>query len=194
MRRFFSLNELTRRRDLMLAALVGSLGLDLLLGLVLVVKSLERRPVLVLPQEELAVPGEISDDAARDFARLYLVTFDTYTPSTLPAATEWLKKRLSPRTWTQASEGLERRLAVAREGRMSSLVVPLDEGAVNRNEGEVTVTARARRTIFIADRLSRESTAVYRIALEQVPHTAANPSGLVVASQAVEEEKDESGR
>ena len=193
MRRFFSLDELLKRRDLLLAALVASVALDLLLGLALAIKALERRPVLVLPQEALAVPGEIGDDAARDFARLYLVSFDTYTPSTLPAATEWLKKRLSPRAWSQASEALDRRLSVAREGRMSSLVVPLDEGTVDRSDG-VKVTVRARRTVLIADRLSRDSTAVYRIALEQVAATAANPSGIVVASQSVEEEKDEAGR
>ncbi|HZL71925.1 MAG TPA: hypothetical protein VFC86_05670 [Planctomycetota bacterium] len=193
MRRFFSLDELLKRRDLLLAALVASVALDLVLGLALTIKALERRPVLVLPQEALAEPGGLSDDSARDFARLYLTTFDTFTPSTLPVATEWLKKRLSPRTWSQASEGLDRRLAVAREGRMSSLVVPLDEGTVDRSDG-VRVTVRARRTIVIADRLSRDSTAVYRLALERIAPTAANPSGIVVASQSVEEEKDEAGR
>jgi hypothetical protein len=190
MRRFFSLDELLQRRDLLLAALVATIALDLLLGLALVVKSMERRPILVLPQETLADPGDIGDETARDFARLFVTTFDTYTPATLPAATEWLKRRLSPRTWTEASEGLDRRLAIAREGRMSSLVVPLDDGTVERGSG-VTVTMRARRTIVIADRLSRESTAVYRLALERIAPTAAHPSGIVVASQSVEEVKDE---
>jgi hypothetical protein len=193
MRRFFSLDEVLKRRDLLLAALVGAVAVDLLLGVALVIKALEPRPVLVLPQEALAHPGEIGDDAARDFARLYLTSFDTYTPSSLPAATEWLKKRLSPRTWSQASDALDRRLAVAREGRMSSLVVPVDEGTVDRSNG-LTVSVRARRTVVIADRLSRESTAVYRISLERIAPTAANPSGLVVASQSVEEVPDETGR
>lgn len=193
MRRFFSLDDLLQRRDLVLAALIAAVALDLLLGLALVVKSLERRPILVLPQETLADPGEIGDDTARDFARLYISTFDTYTPSTLPAATEWLKQRLSPRAWSQASDGLDRRLAVAREGRMSSLVVPLDGGTVERGAG-VTVTMRAMRTIVIADRLSRETTAVYRLVLERIAPTAAHPSGIVVASQSVEEVKDEAAR
>jgi len=193
MRRFSSLDELLKRRDLLLAALVASVALDLLLGLALAAKALERRPILVLPQETLAVPDEIGDEAARDFARLYLVSFDTYTPSTLPAATEWLKKRLSPRTWSQASDALDRRLAVAREGRMSSIVVPLDDGVVDRTDG-VTVTVRARRTLVIADRLSRDSTAIYRIALERIAPTAANPGGIVVSSQSVEDEKNEIGR
>ena len=193
MRRFFVLAELLKRRDLLLAALVASVAVDVLLGIGLAIKALERRAILVLPQEKLAVPGEIDDDTARDFARLYLVTFDTYTPSTLPAATEWLKKRLSPRAWTQASEGLDRRLSVAREGRMSSLVVPIDEGTVDRGGG-LTVTVRARRTIVIADRLSKESTAVYRLALERIAPTVANPAGIVVASQTVEEVKSEGGR
>lgn len=193
MRRFFTLDELARRRDLLLAALVASLGLDVLLGLALAVKALERRPVLVLPQETIVVSGEIGDDVARDFARLYLVTFDTYTPSTLPAATDWLKNRLSPRTWSQATEALDRRLAVAREGRMSSIVVPLEEGRIDRSQG-LAVTVRARKTVFIADRLSRESTAVYRIAIESVAPTATNPGGLAVVSQSVEEDRDESGR
>jgi hypothetical protein len=185
-----NLDDLMRRRDLLLAAVIAAVALDLLLGIALTVKALEPRPVLVLPQEELATPGEITDDAARDFARLYLTAFDTYTPSTLPAATEWLKKRLSPRTWTQASEGLDRRLAVAREGRMSSLAVPIDEGVVERKDG-VVVTVRARRTVMIADRLSRDSTALYRFSLERIAPTPANPSGIVVASQSVEEVKDE---
>ena len=193
MKPFSSLDELLKRRDLLLAALVVSVALDFLLGLALTIKALERRPVLVLPQETLAVPDEIGDEVARDFARLYLVSFDSYTPSTLPAATEWLKKRLSPRTWSQSSEALDRRLAVAREGRMSSIVVPLDDGVVDRADG-VTVTMRARRTLVIADRLSRDSTAVYRIALERIAPTAANPSGIVVTSQSVEDEKSEAGR
>ena len=193
MRRFFSLDELLKRRDLLLTALIASVALDLLLGFALTIKALERRPILVLPQETLAAPDDISDEVALDFARLYLVTFDTFTPSTLPAATEWLKKRLSPRTWSQASEGLDRRMAVVREGRMSSLVVPLDDGIVDRSDG-IRVTVRARRTIVIADRLSRDSTAVYRFALERIAPTAANPSGIVVTSQSVEENPDESGR
>ena len=193
MRRFFSLDEVLKRRDLLLACLVAAVAIDLLLGLALTVKALERRPVLVLPQEALAHPGEIGDDTARDFARLYLTTFDTYTPSTLPIATEWLKKRLSPRAWSQASEALDRRIAVAREGRMSSIVVPVEEGVVDR-AGGLTVNVRARRTVVIADRLSRESTALYRIALERVPATAANPGGIAVASQTVEEVPDEGGR
>lgn len=193
MRRFFSLDELLKRRDLLLAALIASVALDLLLGVALTIKALERRPILVLPQEALAAPDDISDDTAREFARLFIVSFDTFTPSTLPAATEWLKKRLSPRTWSQASEGLDRRLAVVREGRMSSLVVPLDDGIVERDDG-IRVTLRARRTIVIADRLSRDSTAVYRLALERIAPTAANPSGIVVSSQSVEENPDESGR
>jgi len=193
MRRFFSLDELLKRRDLLLAALIASVALDLLLGFALTIKALERRPILVLPQESLAAPDDISDETAREFARSFIVSFDTFTPSTLPAATEWLKKRLSPRTWSQASEGLDRRLAVVREGRMSSLVVPLDDGVVERADG-IRVTLRARRTIVIADRLSRDSTALYRLALERIAPTAANPSGIVVTSQSVEENPDESGR
>ncbi|MBI4566489.1 MAG: hypothetical protein HY716_17560 [Planctomycetes bacterium] len=193
MRRLIWFRDLVERKELLAAALAVSLALDLVLGVALAVKALQRRPVLVLPIDTEATPGEISDEAALAFARLYVVTFDTYTPATLPASTEWLKKRIAPRTWSKAAEALDRRLDVVREGRMSSLVVPLEEGSVDRRAGIVAVI-RARRTIYVADALSRQAAAIYRLTLEPAAATPGNPSGIAVVSQTVEEEQDENAR
>lgn len=193
MKRSIRFDELMGRRDLLMGLLALSLALDVILGTALAVKAMQRRPVLVLPAGHVAVPGEVTDDAARAFARAYVSTFDTYTPATLPASTEWLKQRIAPSTYTQAAEALDRRLAVAREGRMSSMAVPVEEGRVDRAAG-VEVTLRARRTIFIADRLSKEATATYRIGIRMVPPTPANPSGLAVTRQDVTEESHEDPR
>lgn len=193
MRAFIRFDDLAGRRDLLMGLAALALGLDVILGVALAAKALERRPVLVLPAGQEAVPGEITDGAARAFARAYVSTFDTYTPATLPASTEWLKQRIAPATFTQAAEALDRRLAVVREGRMSSIVVPLEEGTVRRGP-EVGVELRARRTVFIADRLSRETTAIYRLALQMIPPTPANPGGLAVIRQDVIEEPHENPR
>ncbi len=187
MRWSFDPAELGRRRELLLAALVVAVGVDAVLAAALAVKALERRPVLVLPTEEVAVPGEVSDAGARSFARQYVASFDTYTPATAAAATEWLKSRIAPSAAAHATEALDRRLAVVREGRMASLVVPLDEGRVERSGG-LAVVLKARRTVFIADQLSRESTVSYRVELQEIPATPGNPSGLAVVRQTVEEE------
>lgn len=188
------LDELARRRDLLSLALVGTAGAALLLALALAWCAIRPRPVIVLrgaePPREL-VPGAVPDAAAAAFALLTVYEFDNYTPGTIEAATKALKTRLSARTWSQAAEGLDRRLRVIEEGRLSSHLAADPEVSIDRSRpGALRATVRGRRRVFIADRLSREESVTYRLELEPCPPTAGNPHGLAVVSQAVEEEPD----
>ena len=120
------------------------LAANALLAMGLVASALAPRRVLVLPSaraEATLWPGEVPDAAAREFALRYVLHFDNFTPATLEASTETLKRMLSARSWTAASEALERRRRVALEGRMSSQVLPLEAKVEG---GRVTVEALRR--------------------------------------------------
>lgn len=112
-----------------------------------------------------------------------MLHFDNYTPATIDAATELLKRMLSARAWTTANEALDRRRRVAVEGRMSSQALPL---SVQVDGGRVTVDALRR--IFVADRLSRETRVAYVVEIEKQPPTEQNPFGLAVVSQDIRED------
>lgn len=179
--------DLSRGRLLRPPLIAGALlGANVLLAAGLVASALAPRPVLVLPaaraQAELW-PGVVPDAAAREFALRYVLHFDNYTPATIDAATELLKRMLSARAWTTASEALDRRRRVAAEGRMASQVLPL---SVKVEGGRVTVEALRR--IFVADRLSRETRVAYVVEIEKQPPTEPNPFGLAVVSQDIRED------
>jgi len=170
------------RPPLIAAALLGA---NALLAAGLVASALAPRRILVVPSaraEASLWPGEVPDAAAREFALRYVLHFDNYTPATLEAATESLKRMLSPRTWTAASEALDRRRLVALEGRMGSQVLPLE----TRIDG-LRVTVQALRRIYVSDRLSRETRVRYVVELEKQPPTDPNPFGLAVVSQDIQE-------
>ena len=92
----------------------------------------------------------------REFAIRYVLHFDNFTPSTIEASHDLLKRMIAPRSWAGASESLEKRRQVALEGRMSSQVIPLSA----RVRG-LTVTVEATRRTFISDKLSREAKIEY---------------------------------
>ena len=151
----------------------------------LVAASLRPRPVVVLPSaraEATLFPGAVPEAAAREFAIRYVLHFDNFTPSTIEASHDLLKRMIAPRSWAGASESLEKRRQVALEGRMSSQVIPLSA----RVRG-LTVTVEATRRTFISDKLSREAKIEYEVTLERQPATEPNPFGLGVISQVIHE-------
>jgi hypothetical protein len=187
-----TLQELTRRRDLLSLAVAVSAGAVLVLSIALALVATAPRPHLLVPAAgtpEVVKPGEVPDEAAKSFARLTVMTFDNYTPATIDAATAALKARIAARRWSEVADGLDRRAKVVAEGRMSSQAIAT--GVELARSGEtITAVVRATRRLFIADKLSKESSVRYRLQLETCPPTAANPNGLAVAALHVEEEPD----
>jgi len=187
-----TLDDLARRRDLLALSVAGSAGAVLVLAAALALVATAPRPHLLVPSAvapDVVQPGEVPDEAAKSFARLTVMTFDNYTPATIDAATAALKARVAARRWSEVADGLDRRAKVVAEGRMSSQAIAT-EVELSRSAGTITAVVRATRRLFIADKLSKESSVRYRLVLEPCPPTAANPNGLAVVAQSVEEEHE----
>jgi hypothetical protein len=162
------------------------IAVNVLLAAALAASALRGRPVVVLPSAKTGgelIPGAVPEDTAREFALRYVLHFDNFTPSTLDAMQQVLQKMIAARSWSGATQALEKRRQVVQEGRMSSQVIPLS----SRVEG-LTVTIEAVRRTFISDRLSREARVRYQLTLERQPAVETNPFGLGVVQQNIHEE------
>lgn len=160
-------------------------------------KATEKRPILVIPgvSSRAILPNEISREHIRDFAALYVLHFDNYTPATIDAVTEDALSKISPRFWTHAQEMLERRRNLVRESRLASHVAldKIDLIHVEDTDEEWHVAVPARRRTYIADKLSRDDLVIYQLTLERMPPTSSNPYGLCIVGQTIEEQKHEKG-
>jgi TraE protein len=171
------------RPPLIASALIG---VNLVTAVGLTASALRPRPVVILPSahaEGELLPAAVPEEAAREFALRYVLHFDNFTPSTLEATQRVLQRMIGARSWSGATEALEKRRQVVQEGRMSSQVIPLEV----RTKG-MTVTVEALRRTFISDRLSREAKVHYEVTLERQPPTDPNPFGLGVVAQVIHEE------
>jgi hypothetical protein len=191
------IDAMAANRDRLMLAVVAGAGAVLVLSIALAFAATSPKPVVLVPGAKVPVearPGDVPDEAARSFAQLYVLTFDNYTPATVDKAAAALKARVAPRRFTEVADALDRRTKVVVEGRMSSHVVAAGPAEVARpGDGTIAVTVDATRRLFIADKLSKESQVRYRIVLEPCAPTAANPNGLAVVAQGVEE-RDEARR
>jgi len=176
------------RRGLLLrpAVIAGALlAANVALAAGLVASALRPRPVVVVPaarSEQELFPGAVPEAALREFALRYVLHFDNFTPATLDASADVIRRMISGRSWAGAAAALEKRRQVAVEGKMSSQVIPI--GA--RVDG-MKVTVEAKRRTFISDKLSREADVRYEFTLERQPPTDPNPFGLAVISQEIHE-------
>src|SRR5437016_631604 len=77
------------------ALALASTGLSLALW-----AKASRKPEAVIVQgadgPHVVEPGRIPDVLARDFAMDYLVTFETYSPTTIEAVSTFIRSRISP--------------------------------------------------------------------------------------------------
>lgn len=161
------------------------LASNLALAAGLVASALRSKPVVVLPSarsEAVLFPDAVPEAAAREFALRYVLHFDNFTPATIEATQEILRRMVAPRAWVGASESLEKRRQIVLEGRMSSQVIP-----VAARVAGMSVTIEALRRTFISDKLSREVRVRYDVTLEKQPATEPNPFGLGVVSQVIHE-------
>lgn len=162
------------------------LAANVLLSAGLAASALRARPVVVLPSargEVELLPGSVPEEAAREFGLRYVLHFDNFTPSTIDAVQGILQRMIAARSWSNATQALEKRRQLVLEGRMSSQVIP-----TGVQTSGMTVRVDALRRTFIADRLSREIRATYVVVLERQPATEPNPFGLGVISQDITEE------
>jgi len=167
-------------------------GVNVLLAGALTVSALRPRPVVVLPSARAGgelLPGVVPEETAREFALRYVLHFDNFTPSTLDATQQVLQRMIAARSWSGATQALEKRRQVVQEGRMSSQVIPISAKAVG-----MRVTVEAVRRVFISDRLSREANVKYEVTLERQPATDPNPFGLGVVTQIIHEEPSPAGK
>jgi hypothetical protein len=175
------------RRLLRPSLIAGTLvGTNVLLAMALAASALRPRPVVVLPSARAdaeLLPGAVPEDSAREFAMRYVLHFDNFTPTTLEASHQVLQRMIAARSWSGATQALEKRRQVVLEGRMSSQVIPLSTRVSGLN-----VTVEAVRRTFISDRLSRETKVRYEVVLERQPATDPNPFGLGVVTQVIHEE------
>lgn len=173
-------------------ALAGTSGV---LAGFLVLRASAPRSVVVVPSATSAAelsPGNVSDGMVRSFSLLYVALLDTYTPATVEERSAALCEYLAPAFWSRGREALERRVQLAREGRVSSHVIlpSPKEVSVERTRGlRANVPALRRR--YIADKPSHEARVEYRLILETIPPTTGNPFGLAIAGQTVREEPGE---
>jgi hypothetical protein len=168
------------------AVIAGSLlAANVALSGALAVAALRPRPLRIVPSARAAeelMPGAVPEAAAREFAVRYVTHFDNFTPGTLDAAEQAVRRMVSARTASRAAQALERRRTLSTEGRMASQAIPVSASV----EGS-RATVEALRRVFVSDKLSRESRVRYRLELERQPPTELNPFGLAVVSQEIED-------
>jgi hypothetical protein len=151
----------------------------------LAVSALAPRAVRIVPSaraEAVVWPGAVPEASAREFALRYVLHFDNFTPATVEASDETLRRMVAARSWSGAAEALEKRRKIVLEGRMASQVLP----QAARVDG-LRVTVDALRRTFVSDKLQREAKVVYEVSLERQPPTEPNPFGLAVVSQVIHE-------
>lgn len=190
------LDALSIARDRLWLSTMGAAAAVVLLSLALVCVALMPRPHVVVPPADaprLQVPGQPPEEAVRSFALLYVMTFDNYTPATVETAATALKARIAPGRWSEVADEIDRRSRIVVEGRMSSHAIADPSVEVRREGGLFSARVSARRRLFISDRLSKETLVRYHLTIEPCPPTTANPNGLAVAAQRVEE-SDEARR
>ena len=164
------------------------LAANAILAAGLVAVAVRPRPIVLNPSAKGGaelLPEAVPDAAAREFALRYVLHFDNFTPSTIEASQEVLKRMIAPRAWAGASESLEKRRRLAIEGRMSSQAIPVSTAVSG-----LTVRVDALRRTFLSDKLSREVRVRYDVVLERQPATEPNPFGLGVVSQSIQESQD----
>lgn len=165
-----------------LRALLAFMALDVLLGLALLYRALEPRPVLVVPgvpESRVVLPGSVPPEAMKRFALLFLLNLDNFTPSTLEAQAEVAASLAAPAFLPKLLKSLEDRRAMVREGMLSSSFFP-QPASVALDADRSTVTVRGRRRHTVGDRVSWEAEFEYVVYLEPAPPNESNPYGLAV--------------
>lgn len=168
------------------AALAGAILVSLGLGAALWAKA-RALPAVYLVQgnddPKVVTPGVIPDALARDYARDFIVTLETYGPVTIEKNLAFLQPRVAPKAYHEFDRLSTNLKKLVKESKQASQLFVIDPGAatVLRDARRVEVILRTLRRIYVENALLQEARIIYRIALIPGEPTRENPTGLVVA-------------
>jgi hypothetical protein len=168
------------------AALAGAILVSLGLGAALWAKA-RALPAVYLVQgnddPKVVTPGVIPDALARDYARDFVVTLETYGPVTIEKNLAFLQPRIAPRAYHEFDRFSANLKKLVKESKQASQLFVLDPAlaTVIRDGKRVEVILRTLRRIYVENALLQEARILYRIALIPGEPSRENPTGLVVA-------------
>lgn len=174
----------------------GLLTANLLLAGALAWMALRPRPVVVIPgvrENQIAIPEEIPPAALRKFARLYLITFDDYTPETIEERSNDLLRLVAPEAQEKVRrELLERATYVVRTRESSHLVLPRPgQEEVERLPGGLFhVSLLADRYVYIASQGKGSSRVRYLLTVRATFPSDGDAFGFVVVGQTIRAETE----
>ncbi len=154
--------------------------------------SLRGRPTLVVPgvaREYVSIPSHVPDGAVRNFAILYVLYFDDYSPATAVDRANYLLRFVSVDRIETARRALEERATyVVRARESSQLSPPLPEHVEVRRleDGRYRVLLTALRRTLIADAPKEVLEVRYVLDVAPVVPSETNAFGLVVTAQTIE--------
>jgi type IV secretory pathway component VirB8 len=168
------------------AALVGAMLVAVGLGAALWAKAAVRPPVyLVIGNDDpkVVTPGIVPDALARDYARDFVVTLETYAPATVEKNMAFLQTRVAPKAYHEFERFAVNLKKLVKDSKQTSQVFVADPAAMTvlRDGKRVEVILRVLRKIYVENALLQEARMIYRFALIPGEPTRENPTGLVVA-------------
>jgi hypothetical protein len=132
---------------------------------------------------KVVTPGVIPDALARDYARDFFATLETYVPATVEKNLAFLQTRIAPEAYHEFDRFSRNLKKLVQDSKQTSQLFVQDPSStlVLRDGKRVEVILRALRRIYVEHALLQEALAVYRLALVPGEPTRENPTGLVVA-------------
>lgn len=167
-------------------ALAGAILLALGLGGALWAKASAKASVYLVTGNDdpkVMTPGVIPDALARDYARDFFATLETYVPATVEKNLAFLQTRIAPEAYHEFERFSTNLKKLVKDSKQTSQLFVQDPSSttVLRDGKRVEIIFRAIRRIYVEHALLQETSAVYRLAIVSGEPTRENPTGLVVA-------------
>ena len=167
-------------------SLAGAVLVALGLGAALWAKASTRPAVYLVTGNDdpkVVTPGVIPEALARDYARDFFATLETYVPATVEKNLAFLQTRIAPQAYHEFERFSSNLKKLVKDSKQTSQLFVADPSAttVLRDGRRVEVIFRAIRRIYVEHALLQEAAAVYRLAIVPGEPTRENPTGLVVA-------------
>jgi hypothetical protein len=167
-------------------ALAGAILLALGMGGALWAKAAAKPAVYLVTGNDdpkVMTPGVIPDALARDYARDFFATLETYVPATVEKNLAFLQTRIAPQAYHEFERFAQNLKKLVKDSKQTSQLFVQDPASttVLRDGKRVEVIFRALRRIYVENALLQETSATYRLAIIPGEPTRENPTGLVVA-------------